>query len=77
MFKLRLLNIHIHDATLEKDYQKATHLPIGKGTINLPDIINLLREVGYEGWLTLEIRGSEKEIVESKEYLEKLIKRMP
>jgi sugar phosphate isomerase/epimerase len=77
VFKHRLLDVHIHDATLEKEYRKATHLPIGKGTVNFPDLIDLLREVGYEGWVTLEIRGSEKEIVESKEYLEKLIKRVP
>lgn len=77
VFRHRLLNIHIHDATLEKDYRKATHLPIGKGTINFPDLIDLLREFGYEGWLTLEIRGSEKEIVESKKYLENVICKTP
>jgi sugar phosphate isomerase/epimerase len=69
----RLLDIHIHDATLEKDFRKATHLPIGRGTIDFPTIINLLREAEYGGWLTLEIRGSEAEIKRSKEYLEKLI----
>lgn len=77
LFKHRLLDIHVHDATLEKTFRKATHLPIGKGTINFSDFINLLRGVGYDGWLTLEIRGSEREIMESKEYLENLIKRMP
>jgi sugar phosphate isomerase/epimerase len=67
------LDIHIHDATLEKDFRKATHLPIGKGTINFPHFVHLLQEVGYNRWLTLEIRGTEKEVVQSKEYLEKLI----
>jgi len=73
VFKHRLADIHVHDATLEEDFQKATHLPIGRGTINFPDFINLLREVDYDGWLTLEIRGTEKEIAKSKEYLESLI----
>jgi len=72
-FKHRLLDIHIHDATLEKDYRKATHLPIGKGTINFQEFISILRENGYDRWLTLEIRGNEKEIVDSKEYLENQI----
>jgi inosose dehydratase len=72
LFKFRLLDIHVHDATLQKDFRKATHLPIGKGTINFPDFINLLREDGYNGWLTLEIRGNEREIAESKKYLENL-----
>ena len=73
IFENRLLDIHVHDATLEKDYQKATHLPIGKGTINFRHLINVLRETGYEGWLTLEIKGSEREVAESKEYLESLL----
>jgi sugar phosphate isomerase/epimerase len=74
LFKHRLVDIHVHDATLEKDFRKATHLPIGRGTINFPELIRLLREVGYDGWLTLEIQGTEKEISESKEYLERLLK---
>lgn len=73
MFKHRLADVHVHDATLEKDFRKATHLPVGKGTIDFPDLINLLREIDYNGWLTLEIRGTEKAIVESKKYLESLI----
>jgi sugar phosphate isomerase/epimerase len=72
-FKHRLVDIHVHDAMSEKDFRKATHLPIGRGTINFPDLIHLLREVEYDGWLTLEIRGIEKEISENKEYLESLI----
>ncbi len=73
LFTHRLLDVHVHDATSQKDFRKATHLPIGKGTINFPDFTNLLREVGYDGWLTLEIRGNEREITESKKYLEDII----
>jgi len=32
-----------------------------------------LREDGYDGWLILEIRGNEREITESKKYLEDII----
>jgi sugar phosphate isomerase/epimerase len=70
----RLLDVHVHDATLQKDFKKATHLPIGRGTIDFPDLIHRLRGVGYEGWLTLEIRGSDREIIESRERLENLIR---
>jgi inosose dehydratase len=73
LFKNRLLDTHVHDATLERDFRKATHLPIGMGEMDFQEIIDILREVGYDGWLTLEIRGNEKEIAESKGYLEKLI----
>ena len=73
VFKNRLLDVHVHDATLEEDYRKATHLPLRKGSINFPRFINVLREIGYSRWLTLEVKGDEKETVESKEYLENLI----
>jgi sugar phosphate isomerase/epimerase len=75
LFKHRLVDIHVHDAILDGDFRKATHLPVGRGTINFPELTKLLREVGYDGWLTLEIRGTEKEILESKEYLERLLER--
>lgn len=77
MFRHGLLDIHVHDATLEKDYRRATHLPIGKGTIDFPSLIYLLREVGYDRWLTLEIRGTEREIMESRKHLDHLIEGMP
>jgi sugar phosphate isomerase/epimerase len=73
MFKDRLVDLHIHDATLEKNYKKATHLPIGKGTIDFSNLITLLREAHYDRWLTLEIHGDEKEVLESKQHLETLL----
>jgi sugar phosphate isomerase/epimerase len=71
----RLLDIHVHDATRDKDYRKATHLPIGKGTINFRNFLDLLLDVRYDGWLTLEVRGGEKEVVQSKQLLEGLLAR--
>jgi sugar phosphate isomerase/epimerase len=73
-FNRRLLDVHVHDATGEKDFRKATHLPLGKGTIDFSHLIRMLNRVGYDGWLTLEIRGNEKEIIESRERLEDLVK---
>jgi len=76
LFEGRLLDIHIHDAMRDKDYREATHLPIGKGTIDFRKLTDLLRQANYNGWLTLEIRGSEQEIVRSREYLESLVCRV-
>jgi len=73
MFGKRILDVHVHDATLGGDVQEATHLPIGRGKINFADLIKRLREVNYDGVLTLEIRGSVREILESKKCLEHLI----
>lgn len=77
IFGDRIFDVHIHDATTRKECKKATHLPIGKGKINFPRLIAALKIVEYSGWLTLEIHGDEEEIVESKQYLEKLIEEAP
>ncbi len=74
-FKNGLLDIHVHDATLGGDFRKATHLPIGSGSIDFSRLIAALRKVGYDGWLTLEIHGNERKIIESREYLENLVKK--
>jgi sugar phosphate isomerase/epimerase len=73
MFQNRLVDVHVHDATLEKDYRKATHLPLGMGDIDFRSLVKCLLEVHYDGWLTLEIRASEEEIEESRKYLERLL----
>jgi sugar phosphate isomerase/epimerase len=73
-FRHQLLDVHVHDATRGKDFREATHLPLGKGTIDFSRLTCLLSEVGYDGWLTLEIRGNEREIIESRKQLEDLIK---
>ena len=69
----RIFDVHVHDATLHEDYKKATHLPIGSGNIDFLGIINSLRKVKYDSWLTLEIHGDESKILESKKLLENLI----
>ena len=73
-FKSRLCDAHIHDATQQNNFRVATHLPIGKGTMNFSRLIDCLHQVRYGGWLTLEIKGTEKEIVQSKTILENLMK---
>jgi len=73
-FKSRLCDVHIHDATQHSDFRVATHLPIGKGTINFGRLIDSLHRIRYDGWLTLEIKGTKKEIVQSKAILENLLK---
>lgn len=73
-FGHRIFDVHVHDATLNEDFKKATHLPIGMGNIDFPSMINSLRKVKYDGWLTLEIHGDEGKILESRKLLENLIK---
>jgi sugar phosphate isomerase/epimerase len=72
-FGHRIFDVHVHDATLNEDYKKATHLPIGMGNVDFPSVIGSLRKVNYYGWLTLEIHGDEENILESRKLLENLI----
>jgi len=73
VFNSRLFDVHIHDATQQDNLRIATHLPIGKGTINFDRLVNDLQRIEYDGWLTLEIKGIRKEIIQSKETLENLL----
>jgi inosose dehydratase len=72
-FRGRLVDVHVHDATLGKDYRRATHLPVGRGTMDFRSLVEVLRDVGYDGWLTLEIRGGEEEVEGSRKRLEHLL----
>jgi sugar phosphate isomerase/epimerase len=72
-FGHRISDVHVHDATLNEDFKKATHLPIGMGNVDFPSMIGSLRKVKYNGWLTLEIHGDEGDILESRKLLENLI----
>jgi sugar phosphate isomerase/epimerase len=73
IFKGRLVDVHVHDATLKKDFRRATHLPLGKGDIDFRSLVKCLREIHYDGWLTLEIRASEEKIEEGRKYLDGLL----
>lgn len=73
LFSERLFDVHVHDATREEDFRTATHLPIGEGEINFQAVVTCLRRAGYCGFLTLEVRGSMSEVVESKKRLEEIV----
>jgi len=75
MFQNLLLDVHVHDAKARKDYAEATHLPIGLGNMDFTHVIKQLGEVGYDGWLTLEIDGNERQLIESKLFLENLLEK--
>ena len=50
----------------------------GKGEVPFPRYLEALKEIGYDGWLVVEYagdaRGLEPGMIESKEYIEKLLK---
>lgn len=61
-------------------YELGKELPPGKGKVNFPKFISKLKEIGYDGALTIEHETDvdeetkKREIIETKVYLENLLK---
>lgn len=73
-------SVHAKDGSYPKNgYELGTEYPIGKGQVNFPALIRRLKEMKYDGPISIEYEiaaGDEKqkqEIVEGKDYLEALI----
>ena len=73
--------VHAKDGTIptEDDYLRGGHqCRVGEGDVDFPALINRLKEIGYDGALTIEREDTNEEqkridIIDAKEYLEKLI----
>lgn len=71
-------NIHGKDGCYPTDGKHlGKEMSIGKGDVNYPAFIDKLKEIGYDGPITIEreIRGEEqtRDILMAREYLEKLL----
>jgi len=64
-FASRLIDAHVHDAMRYGDYRKRTHLPLGRGEIDFAKVLQCLREIRYDKWLTFEIVGTMADLVGS------------
>jgi sugar phosphate isomerase/epimerase len=75
LFSNKIYDVHVHDATRDKDFRKATHLPLGKGLIDFRKLLRDLDNVKYDGWLTLEIKphSDSDALIKSRIVLENLI----
>ena len=69
----RIRHVHLKDAVLEP----LSFTPLGEGELDFADVMAALGEVGYDGWLTVELdeyAGHPREAAEkSKPYLDHLI----
>jgi sugar phosphate isomerase/epimerase len=64
------VNVHVHD----NDGRSDQHLVVGKGTIDFPKILSILKDAGYSGPLVLEYFDPES-LIKAKIELTKLLKR--
>jgi inosose dehydratase len=55
----RLWGMHVSDAVPGAGLQAGVHLPFHEGSVDLPAVVAALRDVGYEGFLALEVKGTE------------------
>ncbi len=69
----RIRHVHLKDFTSNP----FAFLPLGKGSLDFPDILKALEEIAYDGWLVVELDGYDgdpKEAAEiSMQYLKKLL----
>ncbi len=64
----RIRHIHIHD----NDGTGDQHLPLGKGKIDFPAVIGMLKEIEYDRTITFEVFTSMKDAAQSKEKFRKM-----
>lgn len=57
----RLTYVHL------KDYDPSTggFVPLGRGTVNLDEVVSAVRESGYDDWITVELDGYDGDLDEA------------
>ena len=66
-FPDRISHIHVSDNLGEED----NHLPVGTGTVNFPEIVKAIKEIGYDDTITLEVFSKDRDYLRiSREKLE-------
>lgn len=69
-FKKRLIHIHLSDNLARRE---DLHLPLGAGGISWKPIINLIKETGYDGTITLEVFSRNRTyLINSRDFLRTL-----
>ncbi|MBW1736932.1 MAG: sugar phosphate isomerase/epimerase, partial [Deltaproteobacteria bacterium] len=58
-FPERIKHVHIHDNRGGDSPDDDLHLPVGKGIIEFGKIFRKVKEIGYHGTITLELRPPE------------------
>ena len=70
-FPDKIISSHISDNDLYLD----RHVPIGEGKIDFRRVLNLLKDIGFEGTLNIELKTNEDRLV-SKQRLEPILREL-
>jgi sugar phosphate isomerase/epimerase len=67
-------HVHIEDIAPNREHR---HLVPGRGAIDLPRVITALRDIGYDGWITVELypyESTARQVAdEALRYLERIV----
>lgn len=59
-----VLHVHVRDAVRDLAQGRGLEVPLGRGSVDFPQILGRLEEHGYRGYFTVERRQSEDPITE-------------
>jgi sugar phosphate isomerase/epimerase len=59
-----VLHVHVADATRDVALRRGFEVPLGRGSVDWPDLLGRLEEHEYRGWFTLQRRDTQKPIEE-------------
>ena len=79
-YKERIWHVHLKDYGGGRETDYAGFAPVGQGTVDIPGVFQILEEVNYARWITVELncepespRLAREGIALSKRYLEELL----
>ena len=70
-----VLHVHVADATRDVALRRGFEVPLGRGSVDWPQLLGGLEEHNYNGWLTLQRRDTQQptaELLDAMNYLKSL-----
>lgn len=60
----RVLHVHAADAVRDLGDRRVVDVPLGRGTVDLPELLAGLQQYDYQGWITIERREAKDPVAE-------------
>lgn len=59
-----VLHVYANDATRDLAMRRGVETPLGRGSVDWPEVLSILEESEYRGWFTIERRDTNNPVVE-------------
>lgn len=63
-FGPRIAHVHAADAVHDFAERRVVEVELGRGAVDFPEIVGLLEQYGYQGWITIERRHAARPVEE-------------